>query len=239
MQQLPLGVRLRDRAVFASFVAGPNAELLRHLERIAPGSGPTATWLHGPAGSGKTHLLQAVCNAVGSSGRAGYFPLAELAALGADALEGAGALDCACIDDLDRVAAIPEWEYALFSLYRELEERGATLVIAAQAPPASLRWRLEDLRSRLAASVVFALRELDESQQAEALRRHAQARGLELPDESLQFLQRRYPRDIAKLCGILDALDDASLAAQRRITVPFVREVLGAPLGPAGAGSSA
>jgi DnaA family protein len=234
MQQLPLGVRLRDRARFASFVAGPNAELLAHLERLAPGVRTAPTWLHGPAGTGKTHLLQAVCNAVGSRGRAGYFPLGDLVALGADALEGAGTLDCACLDGIDAVAGHPDWEFALFTLYRELEERGASLVIAARARPLALGWQLEDLRSRWAASVVFALRELDEKEQAEALRRHADARGLELPDETLQFLQRRYPRDTARLCEILDALDDASLAAQRRITVPFVREVLGA--GTAGGG---
>jgi len=229
MQQLPLGVRLRDRAVFGSFVAGPNRELVTHLETVAAGDRNGTTWLHGGPGTGKTHLLQAACAAAGARGRAGYFPLAQLVALGADALDGAGALDCACIDDLAVVAGNAPWEAALFSLYRELEERSAALVMAAPSPPAELPWTLGDLRSRLGGSVVFAIHELDEAGQREALRLHADARGLELPEETLEFLMRRYPRSTARLCGILDTLDDASFTAQRRVTVPFVREVLGPP----------
>jgi DnaA family protein len=231
VQQLPLGVRLRDRAVFESFYPGPNLELVAHLGRLGAAARFPPVWMHGAAGSGRTHLLQAVCAAVGVRGRAGYFPLAELATLGTDALEGAGALDCACLDDVDVVAGVLDWERALFTVYRELEERGAALVIAARAAPAALPWTLGDLRSRLGACIVYAIRDLDESERGAALRRHAAVRGLELPDDTLQFLQRRYPRDTARLCGILDRLDEASFTAQRRITVPFVREVLGAPDG--------
>jgi DnaA family protein len=227
VEQLPLGVRLRDRARFSSFLPGPNRELITHLRGFAPGASMPPTWVHGGAGVGKTHLLQAVCTEVGARGRAGYFPLIELAGLGCDALEGAGALDCVCIDGIDAVAGDEPWELALFTLYRELEERSAGLVIAAALPPGLLPWKLGDLRSRFAACVVFAMHELDEAGQREALRLHAAARGIELPFDTVQYVQRRFPRDMARLCGILDALDDASLAAQRRLTVPFVREVLG------------
>ncbi len=98
--------------------------------------------------------------------------------------------------------------------------------MAARSPPALLQWALADLGSRCAAGAILALRALDESEQQEALQLRARLRGLELPQETSRWLQRRFPRDMRRLYGLLDALDEAALAAQRRLTVPFIREVL-------------
>ena len=132
------------------------------------------------------------------------------------------------MDDLDAVVGRLEWERALFALLRELQDAGGRLVLAASAPPALLRWALPDLASRCAAGAVLQLRPLDESEQQAALRLRARVRGLELPDETLQWLQRRFPRDMRSLYELLDTLDEAALAAQRRLTIPFIREVLSA-----------
>jgi DnaA-homolog protein len=226
MRQIPLGVRLPDRAVFASFLPGHNAQALEHARRVAASPAAGITWLCGPPGSGKTHLLQAMCAAASEHARSGYLPLAQLAALGVGVLEGLGQLKCACLDDLEPLAGQEDWERALFGLLRELQEGGGHLAIAAQAPPALLRWRLADLGSRCAAASVFRLQPLDEREQQEALRLRAQLRGVELPEETLQWLQRRLPRDMRTLYELLDTLDEASLAAQRRLTIPFIREVL-------------
>jgi DnaA-homolog protein len=226
MRQLPLGVRLADRAVFASFLPGPNLQAVEHLRTLAPGASGGVAWLAGPAGSGKTHLLQAACAAAGESLRAGYFPLAELGPLGTGVLEGLPQIECLCLDDLDAVAGALEWERSLFALYREIEERGGRLIAAAATPPALLPWALADLASRFAASAVFQLRLLDEAEQRQALRLRAQLRGLELPEETARWLQRRFPRDMRTLYNLLDTLDEAAIIAQRRLTVPFIRSVL-------------
>ena len=181
-------------------------------------------------GSGKSHLLQAVCAELPGSG---YFPLLELAALGPGALEGAEALSCVCIDDLQLVAGRDDWEQALFRLYCELEARRGRLLLAAALGPTQLPFRLPDLASRFAAAHIFRLQALDEAQQREALRLRAQLRGLELPEETALYLQRRFPRDMATLQRLLDTLDVASLAEQRRLTLPFIRDVLGPGLPPA------
>jgi DnaA family protein len=224
MRQMPLGVRLPDRATFATFLVARNAQAVDHLQRVAHGTVSGTTWICGPTGSGRTHLLQATC--AGSGPGAGYFPLSELLPLGAASLEGLPGLGCVCIDDVDRVAGSPEWERALFAMLREIEERGGRLVVAAEPPPALLRWALPDLGSRLAASHVFQLRALDEAEQVEALQLRAAVRGCDLPDETARWLQRRFPRDMRTLYGLLDTLDEASLTAQRRLTIPFIRSVL-------------
>ncbi|HWZ64583.1 MAG TPA: DnaA regulatory inactivator Hda [Steroidobacteraceae bacterium] len=226
MRQLPLGLRLTDRAVFASFLPARNAEALAHARAVAAGEVRGVTWVCGPGGTGKTHLLQAICAAAAQRVRAAYLPLARVAPLGVGMLEGLSQLACVCLDDLDRVAGELTWERALFGLLREAEEAAGTLVVASPAPPALLPWALPDLGSRFTAAAVLQLRPLDEAEQQAALQLRARLRGFELPDETWQWLRRRYPRDMRRLYELLDTLDEASLTAQRRLTVPFIRDVL-------------
>jgi DnaA family protein len=227
MQQLPLGVRLPDRAVFASFLPARNGQAVEHLRLAADARIAGTTWLCGPNGAGKTHLLQAVCAQANTTMSAAYVPLRDLGRLGIGVLDGLRQLECLCLDDVDEVVGQLEWERALFGVLREIEESGGRLVTAAQAPPALLRWELPDLGSRFSASAIFQLRVLDETEQQAALQLRARLRGFELPDETSRWLQRRYPRDMRKLYELLDTLDEAALVAQRRLTVPFIREVLG------------
>jgi DnaA-homolog protein len=226
MQQLPLGVRIPDRAIFDSFFPGQNVEAVQHLRRLASGEARGLAWICGVAGAGKSHLLQAVCAAAAAGGRSGYFRLGELAHLGVGVLEGLQLLDCVCLDDVGATAGDPAWERALFALVCEIQDRDARLVLAAAAPPVLLSWKLADLRSRLAAAVIFQLRPLDETQQQQALQLRARLRGFELPEETSRWLQRRFPRDMRTLYELLDTLDEAALVAQRRLTVPFIRSVL-------------
>jgi DnaA-homolog protein len=226
MRQIPLGLRLPDRAVFASFFPGRNAEALAAARLIAAGEAHGTTWICGPAGAGKTHLLQAICAAAAERARAGYVPLARLAPLGFGVLEGLAQLDCLCVDDLDRVAGDLAWERGLFGLLRETSEKGGALVASSSAPPALLTWALPDLGSRFTAAAVFQLRALDEAEQRSALTLRARLRGLELPEDTWQWLRRHYPRDMRSLYELLDTLDEAALTAQRRLTVPFIRDVL-------------
>jgi DnaA family protein len=227
MRQLPLGVRLPDRAVFASFLPARNGQAMEHLRQLAQGRLAGTVWLCGPHGAGKTHLLQAVSAQASAQMQAGYIPLRELAPLGVGVLDGLRQLECLCLDNMEQVVGQPEWERALFGVLQGIEEGGGRLVAAGEAPPALLQWALPDLGSRFAASAIFQLRVLDEREQQAALQLRARLRGFELPEETSRWLQRRYPRDMGKLYELLDTLDEAALVAQRRLTVPFIREVLG------------
>lgn len=231
-KQLPLGVRLRDTSVFASYFPGRNSSVVDALQaltarRAGPSDGPTCVWVHGALSVGKTHVLQAMCaRAHGNSQTAAYLPLAEVAPLGGEILCGYGQFSLVCLDDAETVAGSADWERALFRLHRELDEQGGRLVLAANAPPAALPFKLADLASRLNGGVVLTLQPLDEPEQLAALQLRAQLRGCELPEETAQFLLRRLPRNMAALCAFLDELDEASLIAQRRLTVPFVKAVM-------------
>jgi DnaA family protein len=226
VRQLPLSVRIPDRAVFGTYLPARNEQAVQHLSLVAGGHRPETTWLCGPHGSGKTHLLQAVCVQVSETMQAAYFPMREFASLGVGVLEELPSFDCLCLDDVDAVTGQREWERALFAVLIEMQDRGARMVMSAGVPPALIQWALPDLGSRCAASAVFQLRALDEEEQQEALKLRARVRGVELPDETARWLLRRFPRDMRTLYDLLDTLDEASLVAQRRLTVPFIRSVL-------------
>ena len=227
MQQLPLGVQLGVAMRFETYHQGGNGAAVADLAQLVRGAGRAALWVHGAPGVGKTHLLQACCALAGQRGlTAAYLPLAAKRELVPGQLAGLERVNLVALDDVDAVAGDAAWESAMFTLYNELMEQGGRLACAAQLPPAGLLFKLPDLASRLSAGVVHRLLPIAERDQGLALRRRAEHCGLELPDETLSYLTRRAPRDFASLCRLLDDLDTEALAAQRRLTVPFVRQVL-------------
>jgi DnaA-homolog protein len=225
--QLALGVQLRDSSVFASYHAAGSQHVVDALLALPLRGPPACVFLHGVRSVGKTHLLQALCADYSQRGEpAGYLPLRELSSMGPAVLTGLGDLTCVCIDDVETVAGLHDWELALFGLHQHLEEQQGHLVLASTVPPAAGGFRLRDLASRLGGGLVLTVRPLDDPGRIAALQLRAHLRGCELPDDAAQYLLRRLPRDMAALCAFLDELDGASLAAQRRLTLPFVREVL-------------
>lgn len=218
-RQLPLALRASDSALLATFHPAGNEALIAALgRRPRPG-----LWLWGAPRSGRSHLLQATC-AAEPAGRAAYLPLGER--LAPAVLEGLGRYELVGLDDLDRVAGDEAWEAALFRFYNELVAAGGRLVAAGAQAPAATGFSLPDLASRFAALAVFRVRELDERGRIAALRLRARHRGLELPEETAHYLLKRVRRDMGSLYEWLDRLDTASLAAGRRLTVPFVSSVL-------------
>lgn len=224
LSQLALPLRLADHAVFASFLPNGNEELVALLESIAEDANETGCWLWGGAATGKTHLLQAVCERAGD--RAVYVPLAMLAEAGPGLIDGLDSRDVVCIDDIQTIAGDDAWEGALFTLYNELMAAGGRLVVAATTAPRECRFELPDLASRMSHLPTYLLQNLADADRAEALQLRASHRGLDLPDETASYLLSRSRRDMASLYDVLDVLDEEALRAQRRLTVPFVRDVL-------------
>ena len=154
-----------------------------------------------------------------------YLPLGG-AQVAPEMLSGLAEIQLLCIDDVDRVAGDSRWEEALFHLYNQAEQSACPIVLAAGVAPRAPAWRLPDLVSRLSAAVVWRLRALDDGERREALQLHARERGFILSDEVVTFVMKRLRRDMVSLSAFLERLDRSSLAAQRRITVPFVKGLL-------------
>lgn len=155
-----------------------------------------------------------------------YVPLAMFVSAGPAILDGLAGRQIVCIDDVDAVAGDADWEAALFDLCNQIVDAGGQLVVAARSAPRECPFELEDLRSRLSRLPIFHLRSLDDEQRVAALQLRARHRGLELPGETARYLLKRSKRDMASLFDVLDKLDLESLRAQRRLTIPFVRDAL-------------
>ena len=224
MNQLVLPLRLADHAVFESYFAPGNEALVATLADLAAGRNGHGCWLCGAPATGKTHLLQAVCDRAGD--RSVYVPLELLVDAGPGILDGLASRDLVCIDDLDAVAGNGSWEDALFDLYNQLSDASGQLVVAAASSPRECTIELADLRSRVTRLPVFHVQSLDDERRVGALQLRPRHRGLELPDETAHYLLKRSKRDMASLYEVLDKLDLEALRAKRRLTIPFVRDVL-------------
>ena len=227
--QLALPVRLPDEASFDSFHVHPGVAPAVAQVQEGLAHPPFGICLHGPAQSGRTHLLQATAHAAAALDWAVvYLPLADLRAQPAEELlEGLGESGLVCLDDVDAVAGDAAWERALFGLYNRVHGAGASLLLAAVRPPVALGIELPDLRSRLQALLVLGLAPPDDDDRSQALVLQARARGMTLEPDVARYILARAPRGMSELVAALDRLDRSSLAAGRRLSIPFVREALG------------
>ncbi len=228
MEQLPLPIQLRPEASFAAFVPGSNQEALAALEAWAHGVGEPFILVCGPSGTGKTHLLQAACQAAVASGHpAQYLPLRH-PGLTPDVLTGLDQVERIALDDAQAVAGDPAWEGALFTLFNRLRESGGGLLVSADQPAASLPLTLPDLRSRLGWGPCYRLQPLGEQDCEDLLCATAMRRGLRLRPDLVGYLMRRLARDPGSLLAFLEDLDRESLATQRAPSIPLARRILDA-----------
>lgn len=229
--QLPLEFHRNQAATFDTFLPGPNVELvtaLRALSAVPVPGRAIAIW--GAGGTGRTHLLQALCAAsMRERGEAVvYVPMRDALGFGPGVLEGAATRPLVCIDDIGLAAGHPDWEQALFGLYNAVRDRGQSFVFTADRAPRDLPFDLADLRTRLGWGLVYQLRPLADDDKLALIRQRGRERGLDIGQEVAEFLLRRLPRDVGGLCAIIERIDSASLAAHRHVTIPFVKTLLDA-----------
>ncbi|MGX9720839.1 DnaA regulatory inactivator Hda [Stenotrophomonas acidaminiphila] len=226
--QLPLALRYPPDQRLESFIGAPDGALAQ-LRAAATGGSRDWVYLVGPAGSGKTHLALAVCAAAEQAGRgSAYLPLQAAAGRLRDALEALEGRDVVALDGLDAIAGDRDDEVALFDFHNRARAAGVTLLYTATAAPDALGLVLPDLRSRLSQCGRIVLDALDDEGRGAVLRERAVRRGLALDEAAIDWLLTRTGRDLGGLVVLLDRLDRESLAAKRRITVPFLRKVLDA-----------
>jgi DnaA family protein len=225
-RQFPLDLRWPPHQRLDAFWPGANVPALQGVSDAAQGAGAWL-YLHGATGTGKSHLLIGACRAALEADRpARYVSLAQLAAPRASAIAGIGPDGLLAIDDVHAIAGDREAERTLFDLYNRAKTAQARMVFAGNASPAEIGIALPDLVSRLSMCTQYALRPLDDAGRRAMLRVLAGRLGLRLDDEVLDWWFARQPRDPASLVAMLQRVDRASLAAQRRVTIPFLRELL-------------
>jgi len=221
--QLPLPFKRHDDFNFNNFFADENQIIIETLQQLSE----PFVFLWGDKSVGKTHLLQAACQLATQQGKtATYLHLRELHKLPPEILEGMENLDLICIDDLDSIYGKEDWEEGLFNLFNQLQQAGGRLVISAVESPKQSSIKLKDLKSRLSSGLALNVQPLSDENTLRVLQLRAKKLGLELNNDAANYLITRFPRDLHTLWGLLEQLDKASLAAQRKLTIPFLKSTL-------------
>ncbi len=226
--QLPLAVQLNDHATLADFCWKQNQLLQNTLLQMIANQGERFFYIWGAVGSGKSHILQACCQAVAAQERSViYLPLSVLKEWGPEVLDGVNDHHLVAIDDIETVAGEIEWEQALFHLYNRIRDQAhGVCMMTSSLPVVDSALKLADLRSRLTWGLVIQLHGLDDDDKIDVLQSRAQKRGFELSKQVCQYLLNHCARNMHDLLQLLNQLDNASLAAQRKITIPFVKNTL-------------
>ncbi len=222
-KQIPLALRFPEGARFDSFVDDGNEGLLAALRAFAAEPTAPGFLLSGASGTGKTHLVMAVASIASDFA---LLPLADLGHQAEPALAATAARATVIIDDVDAIAGHRAAEVALFDLFNRTRDAGGALLFTASAPVIRLSITLPDLASRLASLSQLALTTLDDGARRRVIHARGRARGIDVGDDVLDFLFRRYPRDLGGLLALLDRIDREALVRKRRLTVQLVRDVL-------------
>lgn len=224
-----LTLRLTPQEIFSidNFIFG-SEELDLVVDIFCREAKPGFLYLWGESGVGKTHLSLAISEQLQRNGRqVSYINLRELRHTAQpDVLLSLMQGEVLCVDDFQAISGNSAWEESFFHCFNHLREHQQKLLICADKNPGQISIGLPDLRSRLATGLVYQLPSMNDALKQQALIRHAQSRGLILPEEVAHYLLRHYSRDMPSLMLVLQRLDKASLQAQRRLTIPFVREVI-------------
>lgn len=212
---------------FEDFWPAGNEQIVERLKQLSDGCAPAFLYIWGEAGAGKSHLLHAVCEAYSMQQRTSILVDGKQKAhLHPAMLEGLADIELVCIDNIELFSGDAEWEEALFHLYNQIQQSGSSWAVSAEPPALQSPIQLADLKSRLCACEVYRLQSLTDAAKRHWLRHFAHRRGFELEPEWCDYILHRSPRDLASLTTVINKLDDASLAAQRTITLPFIKQVM-------------
>ncbi|ROZ69703.1 DnaA regulatory inactivator Hda [Ramlibacter sp. WS9] len=221
MKQIALDIGLARGPTLASFCAGPNEAALKHLQLWAgsPTRSPVPTYLWGAGASGKTHLLKAVAESLREQGASAGWLDATIH----EPPEFNEHWAVVLLDDVHLYTAVQQ--HAAFNWFVNAQTLQRGVLAAGALPPADLKLR-EDLRTRLAWGHVYQLHVLSEPERRAVLRQAADARGVFLSDEVMDFMLTRFSRDLGSLMQLLEQLDGYALQTKRAITIPLIKAML-------------
>lgn len=225
--QIPLQFEFQSNLTFASFFAGHNAEIVNQLQGLAADGDEQQVFIWGEHGSGKTHLLQACCQQARQLGKDPFFLQFDGDHLPSPSLlEGLEEMELVCFDDMQHIAGHAEWEAALFAFYNSHRQNNHKLLLSADCPPKYLAIELPDLKTRMSWGLTLKIQPLRDDQIIDALTFKAHVLGFDIPSHVGRFLLNHYVHDLPALWLLLEKIDRATLAAQRKLTIPFLKQIL-------------
>ena len=225
-EQLPVQFEFQSNQSFSTFYPGNNEEIVNHLQQIFINN-EQQVFLWGECGSGKTHLLQALIQKTNTCNKTSFYYSLDADNLpDPGMLEGLENFDLVCFDNIDQIAGNAGWEQTFFNFYNSHRDANNKLVVTAPCPPKYLAIQLPDLKTRMSWGLTLKLKALSDEQQLNALIYKANDLGFEIPVKVGRFLITHYARDLPSIWILLDKIEQATLAAKRKLTIPFLKQIM-------------
>jgi DnaA family protein len=227
VEQIPLKFEFNIERTFTNFLPFNNQETVTHLNRVALNQGEKFIFLCGDPGHGKSHLLLACCHtAFHQKLRTMYLDLADPSMNIPDIFLGLEDYDLVCIDNIDSICSHHDIELAFFHFFNRHQQQHRNLIVSSQLTPTVLHFNLPDLSTRMHWGLTLFLRPLSDQDKIDVLRFKARQQGLVISPQAARYLLTRHDRSLTNLWLTLDKLDHASLAAHRKLTIPFLKQTL-------------
>lgn len=226
-EQLPVRFEFLGNQTFDDYYPGNNREILAQLKKTVAGTGEQFIFLWGNTGHGKSHLLHACCHEASQQGFSSfYLDLSDPALTNPELFSGLEDVEIVCFDNIDALAGREHWELAFFNFFNQHRDRNHRLIISSSCAPNTLAFVLPDLKTRINWGLSLKIQALDDNDKIAALTHKAQRMGFDIALPTARFLLTHYDRSLSSLWPMLDKLDWASLAAKRKLTIPFLKQIL-------------
>ena len=184
-------------------------------------------FIYGTKESGKTFLLQAMCNSYSSMSKSSlYIPLKNVMNFGVDIFESLENIDLICVDGIEEVISKIEWEKAIFNLINKALISDSRLILTSSKDLKSLNFSLLDLESRIRKFQSYELHPINDKDIFDALKYISKLTSINLGDKEAKYLVTYSQRNISNLVHILESLDQLSMEKKRKITIPLIKEVI-------------
>jgi DnaA family protein len=227
--QLIFPFQINQKASFKNFFCSPdNSELISRLSELVANKNPDELIINGAAGSGKSFLMQAICNELSASGKQfAFIPMNKAINMGVEIFQNLASLDAVCVDDLQLILSKGEWEIALFNLINECQQSNCSLILSLGGNQ-SLEdiAQLPDLLSRIKRMEFMKLKAVQDESLNQALDFVSQQLDINLEKAELEFLLKHQTRDFSILVDNLISLDKQAASLKRKITIPLIKETL-------------
>ena len=184
-------------------------------------------FIYGTKESGKTFLLQAMCNSYSSVSKSSlYIPLKKVMNYGVEIFESLENIDLICVDGIEEAISKIEWEKAIFNLINKALILESRLILTSSKDLKSLNFLLPDLESRIRKIQSYELHPINDKDIFDALKYISKLTSINLGDKEAKYLVTYSQRNISNLVHVLESLDQLSMEMKRKITIPLIKEVI-------------
>jgi len=223
-QQLTFPWSAKPKLIFRDFYANKeNLNLVNDLKDQEAGD----IIIQASSNSGKSHLLQSLCNFYNEIGKTSfYLPIKTALDYDSSVLDSINKIDLVCIDDIDFVVKNDEWERAIFNLINQCQQSNSRIIFSVADSIDIAGFNLSDLLSRLKKLLKYNVANLDDEDIKAALNLIIEHNSINIGDKEVNYILNHAKRDIAYIKQILFKLDEYSLSTKKKITIPLIKEII-------------